>query len=138
MCHYSDFYCCFCLARFDFVAFHVPLSPTEGTSLIISLLILPFCANLILRIIPGDGFEFFVFVFSSTISPCSVCLCRGGGKECYFIIPLKFTFVLAVRPGSVRNIIQQFENSTETGEEVSDGADPQRLSFSSLGDEMDR
>lgn len=47
-------------------------------------------------------------------------------------------FVLAVRPGSVRNIIQQFENSTETGEEVSDGADPQRLSSSSLGDEMDR
>lgn len=38
----------------------------------------------------------------------------------------------------MRNIIQQFENSTETGEEVSDGADPQRLSSSSLGDEMDR
>ncbi|CAI5686241.1 unnamed protein product [Oreochromis niloticus] len=43
----------------------------------------------------------------------------------------------SIRPGSVRNIIQQFENSTETGEELSDGADPQRLSSSSLGDEMD-
>uniref|UniRef100_A0A3P8NF98 Rho guanine nucleotide exchange factor (GEF) 11 n=1 Tax=Astatotilapia calliptera TaxID=8154 RepID=A0A3P8NF98_ASTCA len=51
-----------------------------------------------------------------------------------FHVPLSPT---EVRPGSVRNIIQQFENSTETGEEVSDGADPQRLSSSSLGDEMD-
>ncbi|XP_018543374.1 rho guanine nucleotide exchange factor 11 isoform X1 [Lates calcarifer] len=44
-----------------------------------------------------------------------------------------------VRPGSVRNIIQQFENHTETtGEEGGDGADPQRLSSSSLGeDSMD-
>lgn len=48
--------------------------------------------------------------------------------------------VCAVRPGSVRNIIQQFENHTETtGEEGGDGADPQRLSSSSLGeDSMDR
>uniref|UniRef100_A0A4W6EEP3 Rho guanine nucleotide exchange factor (GEF) 11 n=1 Tax=Lates calcarifer TaxID=8187 RepID=A0A4W6EEP3_LATCA len=47
--------------------------------------------------------------------------------------------VCAVRPGSVRNIIQQFENHTETtGEEGGDGADPQRLSSSSLGeDSMD-
>uniref|UniRef100_A0A3Q0RIH1 Rho guanine nucleotide exchange factor (GEF) 11 n=1 Tax=Amphilophus citrinellus TaxID=61819 RepID=A0A3Q0RIH1_AMPCI len=45
--------------------------------------------------------------------------------------------VLAVRPGSVRNIIQQFENNSETGEEGGDAADPQRLSSSSLGDEMD-
>ncbi|CAI5686243.1 unnamed protein product [Oreochromis niloticus] len=51
-----------------------------------------------------------------------------------FHVPLSPT---EVRPGSVRNIIQQFENSTETGEELSDGADPQRLSSSSLGDEMD-
>lgn len=49
-------------------------------------------------------------------------------------------FVCAVRPGSVRNIIQQFENHTETGgEEGGDPADPQRLSSSSLGeDSMDR
>ncbi|XP_069578334.1 rho guanine nucleotide exchange factor 11 isoform X4 [Brachyistius frenatus] len=41
-----------------------------------------------------------------------------------------------VRPGSVRNIIQQFENNTETtGEEGGDPADPQRLSSSSLGEE---
>ncbi|KAI3375703.1 hypothetical protein L3Q82_004013 [Scortum barcoo] len=41
---------------------------------------------------------------------------------------------------SVRNIIQQFENNTETtGEEGGDAADPQRLSSSSLGeDTMDR
>uniref|UniRef100_A0A3Q3FMU9 Rho guanine nucleotide exchange factor 11 n=1 Tax=Labrus bergylta TaxID=56723 RepID=A0A3Q3FMU9_9LABR len=47
--------------------------------------------------------------------------------------------VCAVRPGSVRNIIQQFENNTETGEEGGDAAaDPQRLSTSSLGeDSMD-
>ncbi|XP_047192164.1 rho guanine nucleotide exchange factor 11 isoform X3 [Scophthalmus maximus] len=45
-----------------------------------------------------------------------------------------------VRPGSVRNMIQQFENHTETtGEEGGDAAaDPQRLSSSSLGeDSMD-
>ncbi|XP_034532527.1 rho guanine nucleotide exchange factor 11 isoform X5 [Notolabrus celidotus] len=41
----------------------------------------------------------------------------------------------SIRPGSVRNIIQQFENNTETGEEGGDGADPQRLSTSSLGDD---
>nr|XP_043876845.1 rho guanine nucleotide exchange factor 11 isoform X2 [Solea senegalensis] len=40
-----------------------------------------------------------------------------------------------VRPGSVRNIIQQFENHTETGEEGDDAADPQRLSTSSLGED---
>uniref|UniRef100_A0AAQ5XZM5 Rho guanine nucleotide exchange factor (GEF) 11 n=1 Tax=Amphiprion ocellaris TaxID=80972 RepID=A0AAQ5XZM5_AMPOC len=47
--------------------------------------------------------------------------------------------VCAVRPGSVRNIIQQFENHTETtGEEGGEAADPQRLSSSSLGeDSMD-
>uniref|UniRef100_A0A673CJZ6 Rho guanine nucleotide exchange factor (GEF) 11 n=1 Tax=Sphaeramia orbicularis TaxID=375764 RepID=A0A673CJZ6_9TELE len=45
----------------------------------------------------------------------------------------------SIRPGSVRNIIQQFENHTETtGEEGGDAADPQRLSTSSLGeDSMD-
>uniref|UniRef100_A0A8C9X7P9 Rho guanine nucleotide exchange factor (GEF) 11 n=1 Tax=Sander lucioperca TaxID=283035 RepID=A0A8C9X7P9_SANLU len=43
--------------------------------------------------------------------------------------------VCAVRPGSVRNIIQQFENHTETGEEGDDAADPQRLSTSSLGED---
>ncbi|XP_065806961.1 rho guanine nucleotide exchange factor 11 isoform X3 [Labrus bergylta] len=45
----------------------------------------------------------------------------------------------SIRPGSVRNIIQQFENNTETGEEGGDAAaDPQRLSTSSLGeDSMD-
>ncbi|XP_034470827.1 rho guanine nucleotide exchange factor 11 isoform X5 [Hippoglossus hippoglossus] len=44
-----------------------------------------------------------------------------------------------VRPGSVRNIIQQFENHTETtGEEGGDAADTPRLSSSSLGeDSMD-
>uniref|UniRef100_A0A8C4GJ80 Rho guanine nucleotide exchange factor (GEF) 11 n=1 Tax=Dicentrarchus labrax TaxID=13489 RepID=A0A8C4GJ80_DICLA len=44
--------------------------------------------------------------------------------------------VCAVRPGSVRNIIQQFENHTETTEEEGgDAADPQRLSSSSLGED---
>ncbi|XP_035806276.2 rho guanine nucleotide exchange factor 11 isoform X3 [Amphiprion ocellaris] len=45
----------------------------------------------------------------------------------------------SIRPGSVRNIIQQFENHTETtGEEGGEAADPQRLSSSSLGeDSMD-
>ncbi|XP_028262876.1 rho guanine nucleotide exchange factor 11 isoform X2 [Parambassis ranga] len=45
----------------------------------------------------------------------------------------------SIRPGNVRNIIQQFENNTETtGEEGGDAADPQRLSSSSLGeDSMD-
>uniref|UniRef100_A0A3Q2PA42 Rho guanine nucleotide exchange factor 11 n=1 Tax=Fundulus heteroclitus TaxID=8078 RepID=A0A3Q2PA42_FUNHE len=44
--------------------------------------------------------------------------------------------VFAVRAGSVKNIIQQFENHTELpGEEDGDGADPQRLSSSSLGEE---
>ncbi|XP_042256545.1 rho guanine nucleotide exchange factor 11 isoform X3 [Thunnus maccoyii] len=53
-----------------------------------------------------------------------------------FHVPLSPT---EVRPGSVRNIIQQFENNTETGgEEGGDPADPQRLSSSSLGeDSMD-
>lgn len=47
--------------------------------------------------------------------------------------------VRAVRSGNVRNIIQQFENHTETGEEGGDDADAQRLSSSSLGeDSMDR
>uniref|UniRef100_A0A7N8X1E4 Rho guanine nucleotide exchange factor (GEF) 11 n=1 Tax=Mastacembelus armatus TaxID=205130 RepID=A0A7N8X1E4_9TELE len=42
----------------------------------------------------------------------------------------------SIRPGNVRNIIQQFENHTEpTGEEGGDPADPQRLSSSSLGEE---
>lgn len=47
--------------------------------------------------------------------------------------------LLSVRPGSVRNIIQQFENHTEIpGEEGAEG-DLQRLSSSSLGeDSMDR
>ncbi|XP_045919768.1 rho guanine nucleotide exchange factor 11 isoform X2 [Micropterus dolomieu] len=50
-----------------------------------------------------------------------------------FHVPLSPT---EVRPGSVRNIIQQFENHTETtGEEGGDAADPQRLSSSSLGEE---
>ncbi|KAM9836629.1 rho guanine nucleotide exchange factor 11 isoform 1-T1 [Aulostomus maculatus] len=51
-----------------------------------------------------------------------------------FHVPLSPT---EVRPGSVRNIIQQFENSTDV-EEGGDPADPQRLSSSSLGeDSMD-
>uniref|UniRef100_A0A665WWC7 DH domain-containing protein n=1 Tax=Echeneis naucrates TaxID=173247 RepID=A0A665WWC7_ECHNA len=42
----------------------------------------------------------------------------------------------SIRPGSVRNIIQQFENHTETtGEEGGDAADAQRLSSSSLGED---
>ncbi|XP_035531110.1 rho guanine nucleotide exchange factor 11 isoform X6 [Morone saxatilis] len=50
-----------------------------------------------------------------------------------FHVPLSPT---EVRPGSVRNIIQQFENHTETtGEEGGDAADPQRLSSSSLGED---
>ncbi|XP_036001940.1 rho guanine nucleotide exchange factor 11 isoform X4 [Fundulus heteroclitus] len=50
-----------------------------------------------------------------------------------FHVPLSPT---EVRSGSVRNIIQQFENHTELpGEEDGDGADPQRLSSSSLGEE---
>ncbi|XP_052315793.1 rho guanine nucleotide exchange factor 11-like isoform X5 [Oncorhynchus keta] len=52
-----------------------------------------------------------------------------------FHVPLSPT---EVRPGSVRNIIQQFENHTEIpGEEGAEG-DPPRLSSSSLGeDSMD-
>ncbi|XP_044039216.1 rho guanine nucleotide exchange factor 11 isoform X2 [Siniperca chuatsi] len=50
-----------------------------------------------------------------------------------FNVPLSPT---EVRPGSVRNIIQQFENHTETtGEEGGDATDPQRLSSSSLGED---
>ncbi|XP_051255922.1 rho guanine nucleotide exchange factor 11 isoform X7 [Dicentrarchus labrax] len=50
-----------------------------------------------------------------------------------FHVPLSPT---EVRPGSVRNIIQQFENHTETTEEEGgDAADPQRLSSSSLGED---
>ncbi|XP_023202133.1 rho guanine nucleotide exchange factor 11 isoform X3 [Xiphophorus maculatus] len=42
----------------------------------------------------------------------------------------------SMRPGSVKNIIQQFENHTELpGEEEGDAVDPQRLSSSSLGEE---
>ncbi|XP_072232044.1 rho guanine nucleotide exchange factor 11 isoform X3 [Leuresthes tenuis] len=42
----------------------------------------------------------------------------------------------SIRPGNVRNIIQQFENHTDTpGEEGGDAADPQHLSSSSLGEE---
>ncbi|KAJ0006225.1 hypothetical protein NQD34_013498 [Periophthalmus magnuspinnatus] len=44
----------------------------------------------------------------------------------------------SIRPGNVRNIIQQFESSSEAGEE-GDSSDSQRLSSSSLGeDSMDR
>nr|XP_020444315.1 rho guanine nucleotide exchange factor 11 [Monopterus albus] len=39
------------------------------------------------------------------------------------------------RSGSVKNIIQQFENQAEPTEEGGDAADPQRLSSSSLGEE---
>ncbi|XP_072314649.1 rho guanine nucleotide exchange factor 11 isoform X3 [Eucyclogobius newberryi] len=39
-----------------------------------------------------------------------------------------------VRPGNVRNIIQQFESSSEAGEE-GDSSDSQRLSSSSLGED---
>ncbi|KAM4536439.1 rho guanine nucleotide exchange factor 11 isoform 5-T5 [Odontesthes bonariensis] len=50
-----------------------------------------------------------------------------------FHVPLSPT---EVRPGNVRNIIQQFENHTDTpGEEGGDAADPQHLSSSSLGEE---
>ncbi|KAM4714008.1 rho guanine nucleotide exchange factor 11 [Anableps anableps] len=50
-----------------------------------------------------------------------------------FHVPLSPT---EVRPGSVNNIIQQFENHTELpGEEDGDAADPQRFSSSSLGEE---
>uniref|UniRef100_A0A3B3ZZI4 Uncharacterized protein n=1 Tax=Periophthalmus magnuspinnatus TaxID=409849 RepID=A0A3B3ZZI4_9GOBI len=43
----------------------------------------------------------------------------------------------SIRPGNVRNIIQQFESSSEAGEE-GDSSDSQRLSSSSLGeDSMD-
>ncbi|XP_023202136.1 rho guanine nucleotide exchange factor 11 isoform X6 [Xiphophorus maculatus] len=50
-----------------------------------------------------------------------------------FHVPLSPT---EVRPGSVKNIIQQFENHTELpGEEEGDAVDPQRLSSSSLGEE---
>ncbi|XP_034020984.1 rho guanine nucleotide exchange factor 11 isoform X3 [Thalassophryne amazonica] len=50
-----------------------------------------------------------------------------------FHVPLSPT---EVRAGNVRNIIQQFENNTETaGEEGSDSTDTQRLSSGSLGEE---
>ncbi|KAM9424101.1 rho guanine nucleotide exchange factor 11 [Pholidichthys leucotaenia] len=56
-----------------------------------------------------------------------------GTSQSTFHVPLSPT---EVRPGSVRNIIQQFENSTEsTGEEGSDPGEPQRLSTSSLGED---
>ncbi|XP_036967803.1 rho guanine nucleotide exchange factor 11 isoform X7 [Acanthopagrus latus] len=52
-----------------------------------------------------------------------------------FHVPLSPT---EVRPGNVKNIIQQFENNADVGEEGGDGADAQRLSSSSLGeDSMD-
>lgn len=53
-----------------------------------------------------------------------------------FHVPLSPT---EVRPGNVRNIIQQFENHTEaTGEEGGDAVDPQSFSSNSLGeDSMD-
>ncbi|KAK5858612.1 hypothetical protein PBY51_002739 [Eleginops maclovinus] len=58
-----------------------------------------------------------------------------NSSQSTFHVPLSPT---EVRPGSVRNIIQQFENHTETGEEGGDPADPPRLSTSSLGeDSMD-
>ncbi|XP_028329619.1 rho guanine nucleotide exchange factor 11-like isoform X2 [Gouania willdenowi] len=42
----------------------------------------------------------------------------------------------SILPGSVRNIIQQFENHTDVPvEEGGDGGEPQRLSSSSLGDD---
>ncbi|KAF7654701.1 hypothetical protein LDENG_00066210, partial [Lucifuga dentata] len=50
-----------------------------------------------------------------------------------FHVPLS---PVEVRPGNVRNIIQQFENHTDAaGEEGANTADPQRLSTSSLGDD---
>ncbi|XP_061566635.1 rho guanine nucleotide exchange factor 11 [Cololabis saira] len=50
-----------------------------------------------------------------------------------FHVPLSPT---EVRPGSVRNIIQQFESSTDVpGEEGGDAAELQRLSSSSLGED---
>ncbi|KAM8747250.1 rho guanine nucleotide exchange factor 11 isoform 3-T3 [Acanthopagrus schlegelii] len=52
-----------------------------------------------------------------------------------FHVPLSPT---EVRPGNVKNIIQQFENNADVGEEGGEGADAQRLSSSSLGeDSMD-
>lgn len=66
--------------------------------------------------------EAFWFILLCTDHGARVCVC-----------------VCAVRSGNVRNIIQQFENHTETGEEGGDAADAQRLSSSSLGeDSMDR
>ncbi|KAI4808402.1 hypothetical protein KUCAC02_000464 [Chaenocephalus aceratus] len=55
-----------------------------------------------------------------------------NSSQSTFHVPLSPT---EVRPGSVRNIIQQFENHTETGEEGGDPADPPRLSTSSLGED---
>ncbi|XP_029942451.1 rho guanine nucleotide exchange factor 11 isoform X2 [Salarias fasciatus] len=50
-----------------------------------------------------------------------------------FHVPLSPT---EVRPGNVRNIIQQFENHSDTtGEEGGEAAEHQRLSSSSLGDD---
>ncbi|XP_030287729.1 rho guanine nucleotide exchange factor 11 isoform X4 [Sparus aurata] len=50
-----------------------------------------------------------------------------------FHVPLSPT---EVRPGSVKNIIQQFENNGDSvGEEGGDAADAQRLSSSSLGED---
>ncbi|XP_028973321.2 rho guanine nucleotide exchange factor 11 isoform X1 [Esox lucius] len=55
-----------------------------------------------------------------------------GTSQSTFHVPLSPT---EVRPGSVRNIIQQFENHAEVpGEEGAEG-DPQRLSSSSLGED---
>ncbi|XP_056156789.1 rho guanine nucleotide exchange factor 11 [Lampris incognitus] len=56
-----------------------------------------------------------------------------GTSQSTFHAPLSPT---EVRPGSVRNIIQQFENHTESpAEEGAEGADAQRLSSSSLGED---
>lgn len=76
---------------------------------------------------------FLLFTFSNVPDPPDLY------ERVLFLSNYKLMSVSAVRPGSVRNIIQQFENHTETGEEGGDAADPQRLSSSSLGeDSMER
>lgn len=117
----------FSLVHFGFVAFHVPLSPSEGTC----LFIYPFFPYSL--IVALHSLLFWAPTLHSN-SPSYVAVLL-----CCFSLVLKQN-VPAVRPGSVKNIIQQFENQTDTpGEEGGDAADPQRLSSSSLGEEgMDR
>lgn len=81
----------------------------------------------------------FLIICSVLLSPITRGCSLLFGNACLFPYTVKTAFYLymfVVRPGNVRNIIQQFENNTEiVGEDGSDAAEAQRLSSSSLGDD---